>query len=440
MSKNTLRIFSFLFIFITIAHIFYSYTLCFEKKLWIIGSDGLSNYAYLRSLHFDHDLNFYNEFTCFNPFNNAVGNPEGRTKTGLVPNRYAIGSAILWLPFFNIAHILTNVSRLFGNNILVNGYSFFYQYFIGFGSLFYGLIGFIFIYHFLRYFFDEIISVIATISIIFGTNVYYYIIQESSMSHINSMFMVSLFMYFLYNFRRKQDVYKYILLGFIAGMMTLVRWQDIMFIGIFLVIFIRDIFTGNKLLETFFKGLIFILAFLLVFMVQIIAWKVIYGSYLIIPQGEGFMSLFRPQFYNVLFSSKHGLFSWTPLILFSIIGLFYFMVKTDNYTGGMMFAVFILQLYINSIIWDWWCGHSYGSRRFIDCSIIFATGLAGLLQYMKRWVKLKYMVIFLLVFILWNQLLIVQYSEFYVGREGKLSLSENLSNDVLIIRKIFIKK
>jgi len=59
---------------------------------------------------------------------------------------------------------------------------------------------------------------------------------------------------------------------------------------------------------------------------------------------------------------------------------------------------------------------------------------------MKRWVKLKYMVIFLLVFILWNQLLIVQYSEFYVGREGKLSLSENLSNDVLIIRKIFIKK
>ena len=74
---------------------------------WGIGSDGLGYYAHLRSTMIDGDLHYENEFRDFNRFNHSVLNPNLRTETNHVPNKYPIGSAILWFPFFLFAHLLT---------------------------------------------------------------------------------------------------------------------------------------------------------------------------------------------------------------------------------------------------------------------------------------------------------------------------------------------
>ncbi|KAB2854351.1 MAG: hypothetical protein F9K46_17070, partial [Anaerolineae bacterium] len=54
-----------------------------------ITGDGLSYYAYLRSLVFDRDLDFTNEFTDYNPAHHATPDPNLKTEVGKVGNPYA---------------------------------------------------------------------------------------------------------------------------------------------------------------------------------------------------------------------------------------------------------------------------------------------------------------------------------------------------------------
>ena len=56
---------------------------------------------------------------------------------------------------------------------------------------------------------------------------------------------------------------------------------------------------------------------------QLLAWKAIYGDYLLLdpPHGAQFVDYLRPFFLETLFSSRHGLLSWTPLLWLGFVGL-----------------------------------------------------------------------------------------------------------------------
>ena len=162
---------------------------------WAIGSDGLGYYAHLRSAVVDRDLHYANEFLEYNKFGHGVPDPRQRTATGHVPNKYFVGPAILWTPFFLVAHFLTIEAGHLGFKIVPDGYSVLYQFFIGLGSITYGLIGLIMIYRILLLFFPGKESLFATALIIFSTNVLYYLTTEPTMTHAMSLFAVSLFAY-----------------------------------------------------------------------------------------------------------------------------------------------------------------------------------------------------------------------------------------------------
>src|SRR5438552_1720015 len=68
----------------------------------LLGSDGVYYYVYLRSLVIDHDLDFTNEYTYYHVSTATAP----KTPTNLAPNKYAIGPALLWMPFFLAAHVL----------------------------------------------------------------------------------------------------------------------------------------------------------------------------------------------------------------------------------------------------------------------------------------------------------------------------------------------
>jgi hypothetical protein len=104
----------------------------------LIGSDGAYYYVYVRSLVIDHDLNFANEYAYYRL--SAITN--GPTPTGLAPNKYAIGPALLWMPFFLAAHLIALVGRALGFGIVADGYGYLYQAAISIGSIVYGTLGF----------------------------------------------------------------------------------------------------------------------------------------------------------------------------------------------------------------------------------------------------------------------------------------------------------
>ena len=196
---------------------------------WAIGSDGLGYYAHLRSAVVDRDLHYANEFLEYNKFGHGVPDPYQRTATDHVPNKYFVGPAILWTPFFLVAHALTIEAGNFGFKVVPNGYSVLYQFFIGLGSITYGLIGLILIYRILLYFFQRKEALFAAVLITLSTNVLYYLTTEPTMTHAMSLFAVSLFAYLWIKDLGNRTYRSVLLLGISAGLMTLIRPQDMLF-------------------------------------------------------------------------------------------------------------------------------------------------------------------------------------------------------------------
>jgi len=84
--------------------VFLGILLVYARTKKIIRSDGQGYYVQLRSLIIDGDLHHQNEYDLYVTEHHITKNALKRTKTDHVPNKYFIGPAIFWLPFFLIAH------------------------------------------------------------------------------------------------------------------------------------------------------------------------------------------------------------------------------------------------------------------------------------------------------------------------------------------------
>ncbi len=367
---------------------------------WIIGSDGLGYYAHLRSLVIDHDLDYENEFRDFNPFNHSVQNFRKQTRTGHIANKYPIGPALLWAPFFIAAHFLTLFLHHLGFNFPVNGYSFFYQLFTGIGTTLYGILGLYCITKISDRYFPEKVIACAIGTIFLATNLIYYFIREPSMSHTLSMFAVSLFLYLSLQDFGKKTTSTFLISGMAAGLMILMRYQNALFMIVPLIELIINCFSGGlsrkKLINSIISGLVFLIAVGLILLPQLIVIKIIFGFDVIAsqpptPMTENFagtgdytinsFNFLAPKLKLVLFSPRHGLIYWTPIIFLSLAGMFHFACK-NRLKGAVLLFCFALQWYIIAAWHGWSFGNAFGARSFINCTAIFTLGLATVID---RW-------------------------------------------------------
>ena len=80
--------------------------------------DSPSYYAYLRSATFDRDLDFQNEWGHF-----ANGEPVPGTQ-GRTQNVFSVGPAVLWTPFYALAHLYVRADHLLGSELYpIDGFS-----------------------------------------------------------------------------------------------------------------------------------------------------------------------------------------------------------------------------------------------------------------------------------------------------------------------------
>jgi hypothetical protein len=88
-------------------------------------SDGFYYYAYLRSLAFDGDVNFMNDYKMLGLTDKPhLFNP---TRTGHAQSAWTIGPAIVWAPFFFAAHPIASILSSNNPNVSTNGTSFPYR-------------------------------------------------------------------------------------------------------------------------------------------------------------------------------------------------------------------------------------------------------------------------------------------------------------------------
>lgn len=366
-----------------------------------IGGDAVYYYSTLRSLAVDRDLDFTNEFQYFH---NSTSKFTNNRKIPVIPSKnpktqkyvviYPIGAAIFLLPAFTLTHQTALFLQKLGLNIPTDGFAYFYQAQAAFSSLLYATFGLILVYLLGKKFFDPKIALIGTIGIWFATPLVYYMTQEPLNSQPISVFATGLFFYFWYKIRNNSKAFLWIVLGLIGGLMTLVRFQD----GLFILIPIID--SLRKINKTIF---LFLITVFLVITPQLAVNNYLYGSFFITGYGGTLLpNLLSPKIFYSLFSLQRGLLIWSPILFFSFIGL-YFFTKKNRFLGSLFILSFFIQLYITSSWADPTQGDSFGNRILINSTPIFSLGLMQFLKDAK--IRLELLLIIISIFILTNGIL-----------------------------------
>lgn len=359
-------------------------------------------YSYVRSAVIDEDLNLKDEYKHFKINNYAV------SPVGLPVNTYTIGFPLLVLPFYAITHgVITGLDDL-GFKIRARGYGIPYQIAFCIGSIIYAFIGLNLCFSFLKNHFTEFISFISVIVVIFTTNLFYYIAAEPFMSHACSFFSVALFLYLWDKSTSGGNLSYCFWLGVAAGLMISVRQQNAAFVAVPLIGYFWN--RGSVRVPDVLKTVTLAVSGLgLGLLPQFLAWKEMFGSWLVYSYGQqSFIYKFDPKVLQVLFSSRHGLLSWHPILIVCLMGLLFSKRKFPRI--GVLFIIgFLLQLYINSSWWCWWLGNSFGNRGFVSCSLVFSFGLAYILSRGVVKINSWRFIASSAILGLWNLLLAVSY-------------------------------
>ncbi len=393
-------------------------------------ADGFAYYLPLRSLLYKLNVNFAEE-------NEAYENTYGvipyawreKTNTGNYVYPYSIGPSLLWSPFiFPFQINKSNTSILQASalsdqqtaliakasqtySFVLNGYSPRDLLILVLVSQLYGVTAIILAYFFIKKFFPgkNLLLVFSVIISGLGTPFLYYLRYQPLMSHTFSAFATSFFL-FLWSFHfSKQKLFRFFYIGLSLGLVSLIRWQDIIFLVFplteLMLLFFHDKFKNILHKLTLIGALIS--GLFLAFTPQIIFWKFLYGEYLIIPQGSSFFTFNDLHIIDFLFSFRHGLFTWSPLIAFSFLGILLMLVKSFIHpirdakyrvlTIGSL-VLYFLSIYINSSIIDWHGSDSFGARRIVSLFPVYSIGLFFLFLSIKNYARiLLYSLISILV-------------------------------------------
>jgi len=138
-----------------------------------------------------------------------------------------------------------------------------------------------------------------------------------------------------------------------------------------------------------------------------------------------------------MFSSNHGLFSWTPLLIPSVLGLA-LTWKQSRIVAISFVSVFLAFLYLIASYQDWHGISSFGNRFFVSLTPLFVLGLAMMLKtlgdfFVSRGRAFLVALLFVSLFVLWNIGLMVQWGLHLIPVRGPVSWKTVAYNQVAVV-------
>jgi hypothetical protein len=365
-----------------------------------ITSDGLDHYVYLRSLWVDGDLDFENDYKAVSPGWEPASPP---TPMGRTANVHPIGPAIAWSPFYAVADL---ISALSGRPR--DGLNPLYKNAVSVASLLYGWLGLILVYRTASRRFGRAPALLASLGLGFGTFLFWYLAYAPTMAHAPAFAAAALFVS-LWLEAGPSGLRRSALLGLACGLAALMRPPNVLLVllpAVEALPRLRRAEVGRLAVG----AAAFVVAAALAFAPQMLVWWRLYGTPLVVPQGTSFLANV-PAYAGVLFSPRHGLFSWSPVLYLGALGLLGWIVREP--LRAVAAWVFLLALTrLNAGVADWWGGAAFGARRFDAALPLLGLGLALALSGLAAAVRRRPLAVastVMSVFVLWNLLLARQY-------------------------------
>ncbi|MBU8892086.1 MAG: hypothetical protein KOO66_04865 [Bacteroidales bacterium] len=380
-----------------------------QKDDSVIEWDVKSYYAYLPATFIYKDLSLQFRRDNIDKFGDLIWPVETPTHKHAIVT--TMGLSFLYSPFFGIAHIYSLVS-----DYEADGYSLPYRFALVFSSLFYVILGLIFLQKTLREFFREDVVALVVTAIGIGTNLFYYYTYEAAMPHAYNFTLISLFLYLTIRFYKNPGIKKIFWLGLISGLITLIRPTNIIVLLLFFLWNISSVKDLKNRIIWFVKEykiiLVMLAAFILIWIPQFVYWYWISGKIFYFSYGEigGKFFFSNPQLKNILISYKKGWFVYTPLMLIAFAGIF----TLPKQQKGLFLPILsftLINIYVLASWWCWWFGGSFGLRAFIDSYAIMAIPLAAIISRfsIKKYLKLISFG-FISILIIFNIFQIQQYT------------------------------
>jgi hypothetical protein len=413
----------------------------------LVHGDGVGYYAYLRAPLIQHNLQFEEDWRHANlGFSEMRLSPDNQlhadqyTSTGHISNMFTIGPAILWTPFFLLAHAAVLSANFLGAHIPADGFSSPYRIMVAFGTSFYGFCGILLSYLLARRYLDPSWALLATLGIWAGSSLPVYMYFNPFWSHTLSAFMVALFLWYWDLTRPNRTVGQWIVLGIVSGMLVDVYYVN----GVCLLVplvealqgYLQDFKArdrGKALLHRFKANLVYLAAFMLLIVPTLITRKIIFGGFFQLGAYTRYhWNWVNPDLGSILFSSDHGMLSWTPLLGFALFGLLLPLPGSKQIRGYLILVAVAFYYVISS--YPYWDGLSaYGNRFFVSLTPVFIFGLALLLERVGglfRSFRLAYagQGLLLAMFAVWNLAFIFQWGTHLVPARGEISWSSMVHN------------
>lgn len=404
----------------------------------IYASDEVQFFSWLRSLAFDRDANFDNEYRHFDDTGAFRGfaetflnpSPDRRTELGRVPNFTPVGSAILWAPFYAVGHaaaIVTGAPR--------DGYSAPYVGAVAYGSACYGLLALLLAGSIAARVVGR--GTAATYAVWFGTPLIFYMYVAPGFGHATSAFAVSLFLWVWLQVRETWTPRGALALGAAGALMAMVREQDVLLVAgpalDFLRVAARRQAPRPQVMRPIGAALSGAAAFVVCYAPQLAAYKALNGkfgqTYLVTRK----MNWTAPHFFDVLISREFGLFFWTPLVVVALAGLLLLALRRvpalhrdAAWIGVLALLMVTAQVYSSGSVESWTVSGSFGQRRFVALTPLLVLGLAALAAAAAEWGALarRGLALIVLLCVWWNIGLMAQFGLHTMDRQ-RLTLAAN---------------
>ncbi len=368
--------------------------------------DGHLYYLMARSTVLDGDWRFDNDLARFgDPWVARV------TKAGRKAIPHPIGPALVWAPVLGGAQVLAWALDQVGADIPLHGYTGFHQRLVFATTVLFAWLVVLLGWRASRQWVGGRWGpAVAAVAVLLGTSLAYYATYMPSYPHAMDAFFAAAFLHYWGTTVGRRDVRRFAILGGLLGLATLVRSQELA-LGVVVAIELGaacvEIARGAAgavpdgvrpiawAARTIAMGALTLALAIACFGFQLYEWHVVYGGWGGLPQGPRFTRFSHPLVLEMLFSSRNGWFSTTPIAYLGALGLV-LLPRRQRLIGAGLLAALVVQIYLCSTVFDWWSSASFSQRRLTSMSYPLIVGLATLLVSgarlaarlrLRRWVR-----------------------------------------------------
>jgi hypothetical protein len=392
-----------------------------------VTTDGVVYFTQLRSVIFDRDLDVAREFAYLQ---------QPPRPAHIVP----IGPVPIWLPLYLAVAAADAIGRTIGwwpapADPIAIGLTTPYVRAALMSSFAVGAAGLLVVHALLRREFSRSAALAATLLLLGGTSLFWYLVYEPSMTHAASFGFVAFFVAatartFEYAETAKKGTVPFsaktaIWLGTLLGLAFITRPQEAVFalLPAMFILALPESRLGRLKIAGRYAAWGFA-GFLPFLLLQLAHSYVLFSRERLVLVGgdEGFLDPFSSRWVDTLWSSWHGFLSWTPVAYIALIGTIVYGRRHWPWAAATVLIVFAMA-WINGATPDLGAGWSFGGRRFVSCLALLAPGLA-LIAHTLIARPLGSIAVVAAAAIAWNYLLMEQYRSGVLPRHEPVAFAD----------------